>query len=74
MRGGRDSPHPRRCHVADIARAAARALHAKGLLLQSADGTQLLAARKRPQRHVDLRGTGQTFTVVGLTRLSWLCG
>jgi len=45
------------------ARAAARALHAKGLLLQSADGTQLLAARKRPQRHVDLRGTGQTFTI-----------
>jgi len=45
------------------ARAAARALHAKGLLLQSADGTQLLAARKRPQRHVDLRGSGQTFTI-----------
>lgn len=45
------------------ARAAARALHARGLLLQSADGTQLLAARKRPQRHVDLRGTGQTFTI-----------
>ena len=45
------------------ARAAARTLHAKGLLLQSADGTQLLAARKRPQRHVDLRGTGQTFTI-----------
>lgn len=45
------------------ARAAARALNAKGLLLQSADGTQLLAARKRPQRHVDLRGTGQTFSI-----------
>ena len=37
------------------ARAAARALNAKGLLLQSADGTQLLAARKRPQRHAFLR-------------------
>ena len=45
------------------ARAAARALNAQGLLLQTADGTQLLAARKRPQRHVDLRGTGQTFTI-----------
>ena len=37
--------------------------HAKGLLLQSDDGSQLLAARKRPQRLVDLRGTGQTFTI-----------
>ena len=45
------------------ARAAARALNARGLLLQSADGSQLLAARKRPQRHVDLRGTGQTFSI-----------
>lgn len=45
------------------ARAAARALNAQGLLLQTADGTRLVASRKRPQRHVDLRGTGQTFTI-----------
>ncbi|WP_291438612.1 DEAD/DEAH box helicase [Desulfovibrio sp.] len=43
--------------------AAARALNMQGLLLQSADGGQLLASRKRPQRHVDLRGTGQTFSI-----------
>ena len=45
------------------ATAAARALNARGLLLQSADGAQLMASRKRPQRHVDLRGTGQTFSI-----------
>ena len=43
--------------------AAARQLNTRGLLLQSADGKQLLASRKRPQRHVDLRGTGQTFSI-----------
>ncbi|SDF41857.1 DEAD/DEAH box helicase [Desulfovibrio legallii] len=42
------------------ARRAARELLGKGLLLQTADGSRLLAARKRPQRLVDLRGTGQT--------------
>lgn len=42
---------------------AARQLNAQGLLLQSADGSQLMASRKRPQRHVDLRGTGQTFSI-----------
>ncbi len=42
---------------------AARQLNSQGLLLQSADGKQLLASRKRPQRHVDLRGTGQTFSI-----------
>ena len=42
---------------------AARALNAQGLLLQSAEGGQLMASRKRPQRHVDLRGTGQTFSI-----------
>ncbi|MDD4701888.1 MAG: DUF1998 domain-containing protein, partial [Desulfovibrio sp.] len=43
--------------------AAARQLNTQGLLLQSADGKHLLASRKRPQRHVDLRGTGQTFSI-----------
>ncbi|WP_165177192.1 DEAD/DEAH box helicase [Desulfovibrio sp. ZJ369] len=45
------------------ARSAARALCAQSLLLQSADGATLLAARKRPQRLVDLRGTGRTFDI-----------
>lgn len=38
-------------------------LEATGMLLRSADGTRLLAARKRPQRHVDLRGCGESFTI-----------
>ncbi|MBZ2173181.1 DEAD/DEAH box helicase [Desulfovibrio sp. DS-1] len=38
-------------------------LEAEGLVLRSADGTTLLAARKRPHRHVDLRGSGNTFTI-----------
>ncbi|MBQ9452378.1 MAG: DEAD/DEAH box helicase [Desulfovibrio sp.] len=45
------------------ARAAARKLNMQGLLLWTADGTQLVATRKRPQQHTDLRGTGQTFTI-----------
>ena len=39
------------------------ALRDQGLLLQSADGGQWLAARKRPQRHVDLRGAGQGMVI-----------
>lgn len=38
-------------------------LEREGLLLRSADGKTLFAARKRPQRHVNLRGTGQSFTI-----------
>ena len=38
-------------------------LRDRGLLLQSADGSRWLAARKRPQRHVDLRGAGQSMTI-----------
>jgi DEAD/DEAH box helicase domain-containing protein len=38
-------------------------LESEGLVLRSADGTTLLAARKRPHRHVDLRGSGNTFTI-----------
>ncbi len=38
-------------------------LERKGLLLKSADGTEYLAARKRPQRHVALRGSGNTVTI-----------
>lgn len=35
-----------------------------GLLMQSADGSRWLAARKRPHRHVDLRGSGQLYSIV----------
>lgn len=38
-------------------------LRDRGLLLQSADGSQWFAARKRPQRQVDLRGAGQSMTI-----------
>ncbi|EGY25408.1 putative HELICASE domain protein [Desulfovibrio sp. A2] len=38
-------------------------LESEGLVLRSADGGTLLAARKRPHRHVDLRGSGNTFTI-----------
>ena len=36
----------------------------RGSLLRSADGTELLASRKRPQRHVFLRGTGNTVNII----------
>ncbi|MCR5563193.1 MAG: DEAD/DEAH box helicase [Desulfovibrio sp.] len=45
-------------------RSVIRDLEAKGLLLRTAGGSEWLAARKRPQRGVDLRGTGQTYTIV----------
>lgn len=45
------------------AREALRALAGQGRLLLSADGSQWLAARKRPQRLVDLRGTGRSFVI-----------
>lgn len=38
-------------------------LENKGLLLRSADGYTLHAARQRPQRHVDLRGAGSSVTL-----------
>ncbi len=38
-------------------------LCATGALLQSADGQEFLSARKRPQRHVDLRGQGEGYTI-----------
>lgn len=38
-------------------------LEREGLLLRTAEGKHYVAARKRPQRHVDLRGCGQTFTI-----------
>lgn len=46
------------------AQAALRELEREGLLLKSADGGEWIAARKRPQRHVDLRGCGASCTIV----------
>ncbi len=45
------------------AQAAMAALHEQGRLLFSADGKSVVATRKRPQRHVDLRGSGTSFTI-----------
>lgn len=41
--------------------AAIKDLEGKGLLLRAADGKTWVAARKRPQRDVSLRGTGASF-------------
>lgn len=41
----------------------AEKLERRGLLLRSGDGTEYLAARKRPQRHVSLRGSGNTVSI-----------
>lgn len=49
-----------------LAQAALHELQCQGLLLRSAEGSHYVAARKRPQRHVDLRGCGQTFTIEDL--------
>ncbi len=38
-------------------------LETRGLLLRSASGDELMAARKRPQRHLSLRGSGNTVTI-----------
>ena len=39
-------------------------LEANGELLRSREGDAWYAARKRPHRHVDLRGSGDTYTIV----------
>ena len=44
-------------------REAVRQLERSGTLLRSAEGDQWLAARKRPQRLVDLRGAGQSCVI-----------
>ncbi len=36
----------------------------KSVLLQSADGNDFFASRKRPQRNVSLRGSGTTLTII----------
>jgi len=44
-------------------RQAMAVLEAKGLLLRSKDGGRIFAARKRPHRDINLRGTGGQFTI-----------
>lgn len=39
-------------------------LEQQGRLLRTADGAEAVAARKRPQREVSLRGCGQSFTIL----------
>ncbi|MCJ7772809.1 MAG: DEAD/DEAH box helicase, partial [Desulfobacterales bacterium] len=39
-------------------------LEKEGTLLKSADGKQFYSSRKAPHRHVDLRGTGSSYTIV----------
>lgn len=46
----------------DVARAV-KNLECAGKLLRSADGTTLFAARKNPQRDIDLRSAGSPFTI-----------
>ncbi len=47
----------------NAAQEALRLLERNGDVLQSADGTQWLASRKRPQRLVDLRGAGRSLAI-----------
>ena len=42
---------------------AVHALEQCGLLLRDAEGTTIFAAKKRPHRHVDLRGAGNNFHI-----------
>ncbi|SHJ35542.1 DEAD/DEAH box helicase domain-containing protein [Halodesulfovibrio aestuarii] len=43
--------------------AATHELEQCGLLLRDAEGSTIFAAKKRPHRHVDLRGAGNTFHI-----------
>ncbi len=42
---------------------AAAILKENGMLLQSGDGKEIYSSRMRPQRHVDLRGSGSQLTI-----------
>jgi len=39
----------------------------EGKLLKSADGTEFYSSRKAPHRHVDLRGAGNSYTIVEIS-------
>ncbi|MHC1712955.1 MAG: DEAD/DEAH box helicase [Solidesulfovibrio sp.] len=47
----------------DVAKREIARLERKGLLLRDKDGDRLFAARKRPHRDVNLRGSGGQFTI-----------
>ena len=49
------------------ARSAIRTLQESGALLTSGDGTEIYSSRTAPHRHVDLRGTGNRYQIVGTT-------
>ncbi len=42
-------------------------LERSGILLRSADGSTLYSRRKIPHRHVDIRGSGNRFQIIGST-------
>ena len=42
-----------------------RTLEETGALLRSGDGTEIYSSRTAPHRHVDLRGTGNRYNIVG---------
>jgi DEAD/DEAH box helicase domain-containing protein len=44
---------------------AIRTLEENGALLSSGDGTEIYSSRTAPHRHVDLRGTGNRYNIVG---------
>lgn len=48
----------------DSARKSARELEASGILMRSATGRQWLSQQKRPQRNVDLRGSGSAYAMI----------
>ncbi len=48
----------------EAVRQSAELLSKSGRLLLSADGGKYFAARKRPQRHVSLRGTGRSLSII----------
>lgn len=59
----RPGNNPDSAWMSPAVRESIAALERRGLLLQSADGREILASRKRPQRHVSLRGSGDTVTI-----------
>lgn len=58
-------PHarPDSAWITPAVRESMASLERQGLLLRSAEGGEYLAARKRPQRHVSLRGSGNNVSI-----------
>jgi DEAD/DEAH box helicase domain-containing protein len=51
----------------EYVRSSIRTLEESGALLTSGDGTEIYSSRTAPHRHVDLRGTGNRYNIVGTT-------